>query len=339
MLPPWFNSETVGDVWRVPYGDRAQDAKTWQQQQQIRPASEDQRRLGLLLIDVQNTFCIPGFELFVGGRSGRGAVEDNQRLCEFIYRHLGDITEIIATMDTHSALQIFHPAFWVNDAGEHPAPMSTLELADIEARTWRINPEIVPMLPLNIDPDAYARHYAGQLTQESKYPLTIWAYHGMTGGIGHSLVAAVEEACFVHSLVRRSPTRYELKGMHPLTENYSVLKPEVQTMADGTAIAETNTALIEHLLSFDQLIIAGQAKSHCVAWTVRDLGQEIRDRHPQNPETMAQKIYLLEDCTSPVVIPGVVDFSEGADAAFADCANLGMQRVSSQSSSDWLNTT
>ena len=40
----------------------------------------------LLLVDVQNTFCIPGYELFVGGQSGNGAVEDNMRLCQFIYR-------------------------------------------------------------------------------------------------------------------------------------------------------------------------------------------------------------------------------------------------------------
>ncbi|NMG57841.1 isochorismatase [Geitlerinema sp. P-1104] len=336
MVPPWFNSQTVGDVWRVPYGDRAQDAQKWQQQHQITAACEDKQRIGLLLIDVQNTFCIPDFELFVAGRSGKGAVEDNQRLCQFIYRHLGQITEIIPTLDTHSALQIFHPAFWVNDVGEHPAPMSTLDLAEIEAGTWRINPEIVPLLPVEIDAEAYARHYARQLTQESKYPLTIWAYHGMTGGIGHSLVAAVEEACFVHSLVRRSPTRYELKGYHPLTENYSVLKPEVRTTPDGHVIGQKNTALIEHLLSFDKLIIAGQAKSHCVAWTVRDLCQEIGDRHPDQAQTIAQRVYLLDDCTSAVVIPGAVDFTEPAEAAFAEFAAMGMQRVSSQSSSDWL---
>ena len=40
--------------------------------------------------DVQNTFCLPDFELFVSGRSGTGAVDDNRRLCEFIYRHISD---------------------------------------------------------------------------------------------------------------------------------------------------------------------------------------------------------------------------------------------------------
>ena len=65
-----------------------------------------------MLIDVQNTFCIPDFELYVGGRSGRGAVEDNTRLCEFIYRNLGNITHITATMDTHMTMQVFHAIFF-----------------------------------------------------------------------------------------------------------------------------------------------------------------------------------------------------------------------------------
>ena len=68
----------------------------------------DKLKISLLLVDVQNTFCIPEFELYVGGTSGTGAVDDNRRLCEFIYRNLNMITEICPTMDTHQAVQIFH---------------------------------------------------------------------------------------------------------------------------------------------------------------------------------------------------------------------------------------
>ena len=53
----------------------------WAAQHSIPSASADDFRTCLLLVDVQNTFCIPGYELFVGGRSGNGAVEDNVRLC------------------------------------------------------------------------------------------------------------------------------------------------------------------------------------------------------------------------------------------------------------------
>ena len=53
------------------------------------PAAEDRFRVALVVVDVQNTFCTPGFELFVAGRSGTGALDDSRRLCEFVYRNLG----------------------------------------------------------------------------------------------------------------------------------------------------------------------------------------------------------------------------------------------------------
>src|SRR5690606_9857924 len=108
--------------YRVPYEERAREARAWARAHGVRPAAEDEVRLGLLLIDVQNTFCLPEFELYVRGRSGTGAVDDNRRLADFIYRNLGRITRIVATLDTHQAFQIFHAVFLVDERGEHPAP-------------------------------------------------------------------------------------------------------------------------------------------------------------------------------------------------------------------------
>ena len=147
----------------------------------------------------------------------------------------------------------------------------------------------------------------------------------MLGGIGHALVSAVEEALFFHCIARSSQTRFELKGNNPLTENYSVLRPEVLSGADGTAIAQKNSSLLQKLLAFDAVIVAGQAKSHCVAWTIADLLTEIQAIDP----ALAQKIYLLEDCTSPVVVPDVIDFTEQADATFQRFAEAGMHLVQS----------
>jgi nicotinamidase-related amidase len=355
-IPAHYDRDRVGDVWRVPYQDIAANASVWAKQHQIQPAAQDQRRICLLLIDVQNTFCIPEFELFVGGRLGRGAVEDNQRICEFIYRNLNVITEIAPTLDTHTAMQIFHPIFWVNAAGEHPLPIATqITLDDIQQGVWRVNPAVaqaslgqsslaqsslaqtdrVDKNLLNQKAASlqnHALHYAKRLTDEGKYPLTIWPYHSMLGGIGHAVVSAVEEAIFFHCIARNSPTRFELKGSNPLTENYSVLRPEVLDGEDGGAIAHKNTALIQTLLAFDAVIVAGQAKSHCVAWTVDDLLTEIQAIDP----ALAQKIYLLDDCTSPVVVPGVVDFSDAAAAAYQRFAAAGMHVVKS---TDEISTT
>ncbi|WP_421657307.1 isochorismatase [Leptothermofonsia sp. ETS-13] len=327
-IPSHFDPARVGEVWRVPYQQRAAEAEAWAAQYHIPPAAEDRERICLLAIDVQNTFCIPDFELFVGGRSGMGAVEDNVRLCEFIYRNLGEITEIIPTMDTHTAMQIFHPIFWVNEAGDHPTPAATMiTLEDVQQGVWKVNPNIAYSLTQgNYSAlERHALHYTRRLTEDGKYPLTIWPYHSMLGGIGHALVSAVEEAMFFHCIARSSQTNFEIKGSNPLTENYSVLRPEVLDGAEGGAIAQKNTVLIQEVLNFDKVIIAGQAKSHCVAWTIDDLLTEIQMVDPN----LARKVYLLEDCTSPVVVPGVIDFTEQAEVAFQQFADAGMHIVRS----------
>lgn len=331
-IPPHFHRAKVGQVWRVPYQQLAQDAQTWAKTHQIQPAIADSPKICLLAIDIQNTFCIPDFELFVGGRSGNGAVEDNRRLCEFIYRNLHRITSIIPTMDTHTTGQIFHPIFWVDSNGENPPPLTQISLSDVENGVWKVNPRVAQSLgdrnPEQIQD--YALHYVKQLEIDGKYPLIIWPYHSLLGGIGHALVSAVEEALFFHNLARNAATGFELKGNHPLTENYSALRPEVLLDQGGKAIAQPNSLLIQKLLEFDVLIIAGQAKSHCVAWTIDDLLRDIQQRDPK----LAQKVYLLEDCTSPVVVPNVVDFTEAADAAFARFSEAGMHLVQSTEAID-----
>lgn len=326
-IPPHFNPNKVGEIWRVPYQQRAEQAQAWAKKHKIKPASEDKIRICLLLIDIQNTFCLPEFELFVGGKSGNGAVEDNKRLCDFIYRNLGVITNIIPTLDTHLAMQIFHPIFWVNAAGEHPTPVATsITLKDIEQGSWKVNPAVAYSLGYNYEfLEKHAYHYVKKLSQDDKYPLTVWFYHSMLGGIGHALVSAVEEAVFFHCIARNSQTQFEIKGNHPLTENYSVLSPEVLLRFDSRPIAQKNTRLIKQLLEFDAVIVAGQAKSHCVAWTVDDLLTEIHFLDPN----LAKKVYLLEDCTSPVVVRGVVDYSDLADAAFARFEKAGMNIIKS----------
>jgi nicotinamidase-related amidase len=167
--------------------------------------------------------------------------------------------------------------------------------------------------------------YARALRASGKYDLTIWPYHAMLGGIGHALVSSFEEAIFFHSLARLTRPDFQIKGDNPLTENYSVLGPEVLTGPGGEAIAQKNSALIETLLTFDAVIIAGQAKSHCVAWTIQDLLDAITQRDP----VLARKVYLLEDCTSPVCVPGIVDYTDAADAAFQKFAAAGMHLVRS----------
>jgi nicotinamidase-related amidase len=299
LLPPHFDPERVPEVWRVDYEARAAEAADWAEQHALRPAAEDEVEVCLVAVDCQNTFCTAGFELFVPG-----APEDCRRLCELVYRNLGRLTEIVATLDTHRAFQIFHAAFLVGQDGRHPPPYTLVSVADVEAGVWRAaDRSLQPQL----------EEYVRALAAGGKYELIVWPYHAMLGGVGHALVSAVEEAFFFHALARDAPTRFELKGNNPLTEHYSALGPEVGE--------EPNLALVEHLRSFDAVVVAGQAKSHCVAWTVEGLLRLA-------PE-LASRLYLLEDCSSPVVVPGAVDFTPEADAAFARFAAAGAHVVRS----------
>jgi nicotinamidase-related amidase len=323
-IPPHFDPERVGEVWRVPYEERARAAEEWAREHGLAPAADDAFRLGLVAVDVQNTFCTPGFELFVGGRSGTGAVDDNRRLCEFVYRNLDAISQIVPTLDTHQAAQIFHAVFLVDAGGRHPEPYTLVSADDVEAGRWRINPDLLPALRLDeAAADSYLCHYTRRLEQGSKHNLTVWPYHAMLGGIGHAVVSAVEEAIFFASVARRFQPRFQLKGQDPLTEHYSVLGPEVIEGPDGTRVGTVNLALLDLLRGFDAVVVAGQAKSHCVASTISDLLSGLGTRE------LAGKVYLLEDCTSPVVVPGGFDYTDEADAAFQRFAEAGMNVVRS----------
>lgn len=325
-IPEHFNKSNVDKVWRVDYNRISQCARDWTKSYEIKPASEDKFKICLILVDIQNSFCIPDFELFVGGRSGRGAVEDNIRLCEFIYRNLNYITQICPTMDTHKTMQIFHPIYLIDKDGNHPEPYTLISYESVRDGLWRFNPLICYSLGISKEyGERHLLYYTEQLKKGGKYELTIWPYHAMLGGIGHALVSSVEEAIFFHCISRYSQPDFHIKGDIPFTEHYSVFGPEILKGPDGKDIGMKDIKLFNKLIEFDAILFAGQAKSHCVAWTIDDLLKDIisQDRR------LAEKVYILEDCTSPVVVPGAMDYTEYANKTFEKFAEAGMHLVKS----------
>jgi hypothetical protein len=161
-LPPHVDPERVGDVWRVDYEARFADAAAWAAEHALDPAIDDTTRVCLLAVDVQNTFCTPGFELFVAGRSGTGALDDNRRLCDFVYRNLGAITEVVVTLDTHQAYQIFHAPFLVDEDGRHPAPYTLVAPEDVVQGRWHVDADAAAVLGLE-RPDDYLVSYVESL--------------------------------------------------------------------------------------------------------------------------------------------------------------------------------
>lgn len=308
------------------------DATEWRRAQSLTPAAADKQNIHLLLIDVQKDFCFPKGSLYVGGRSGQGALDDNRRLAEFMYRNLDLLTNVTTTMDTHFAFQIFFASFWVDKDDRPLAPFREITTADIDSGSVKPNPAVAGWL-CNGNYAwlvKQARFYCAELERSGKYRLYLWPPHCILGSDGHALAGVLHEARMFHSFARGAQSWVEVKGGNALTENYSVLRPEVLQRHDGQPLAQRNTAFIKTLLTADAVVIAGQAASHCVKSSIDDLLDEIvaQDR------ALARKVYVLADCMSSVTVPDgkggfVADFTPAAEAALGRFADAGMHVVRS----------
>jgi nicotinamidase-related amidase len=333
-LPPGFDPARAADrSYRADTGRVFEAASAWRRLHSIRPAAEDRSTTRLLLVDVQKDFCFPDGALHVGGRSGRGALEDSERICRFILENLARITGITCTLDTHHPHQIFFPSFWVDRDGRPLPPHREVRADDVRRGDARPGPAAARASGRERAwLEKYAEHYCDSLELSGKYRLYLWPFHCLLGSDGHGLVGAVDEARLFHALARDAPGEIVLKGSDPLTESYSALAPEVLAAHDGAPVGRRNERLVDDLLVADRLIVAGQAASHCVRYTLEDLLGEIRRRD----ERLAGKVYILEDCMSSVAVPDpagpgrfLFDFTDAARAALDGFRAAGMRVVSS----------
>jgi nicotinamidase-related amidase len=332
-LPSFFATENASKwAYRADPAALTSAAEEWSRRFSIRGAATDNLKLHLLLIDAQKDFCFPEGSLYVAGRSGRGAIDDNDRTARFIYRNLRHITEITTTLDTHFAYQIFSPMFWLTKDGAHPQPFRFVTSDEVRSGELRPNPRVAALYtggnyPWLLD---YVTHYCTQLEKSGKYQLYLWPYHCLLGGDGHALVPIIHEARLFHAFVRGSQTMSEVKGGSPFTENYSVLSPEVLLTHDGRTVGQRNTEFIKKLLDSDAVVIAGQAASHCVKSSIDDLLDQI----VAHDAKLASKVFIMTDCMSAVTVPDgkggfVADFTPQAQQAFDRFANAGMHLVKS----------
>ncbi len=308
------------------------EAHGWREAHGLSAAATDGFNLHLLLIDVQKDFCFPEGSLYVGGRSGHGAIEDSRRISEFIYRNLGALTNITTTLDTHFAYQIFFPSFWVDQDDQPLSAFREITREQLERGQVRPNPAMAKWLCGGNYPWLLkqVKYYCEELERAGKYTLYLWPPHCLLGSDGHALAGVVQEARLFHSFVRGAQSWAEVKGGNPLTENYSVLRPEVLTRHDGQPLAQRNTQFLKTLLTADAVVIAGQAASHCVKSSIDDLLGEI----VAQDAALARKVYLLTDCMSAVAIPDgkggfAADFTPQAEAALQRFADAGMHLVKS----------
>jgi nicotinamidase-related amidase len=265
------------------------------------PASQDSPRVLAWLIDVQVDFVFPAP---TGRLTVPGAVDDTRRTLEWIYRNVHQITQIAASLDTHTPFQIFYPSWWKNRQGEHPAPFTVITADDVRQGIWQ---------PVN-EP-VWSIRYLEELERDGKKQLMIWPFHCMEGTTGRALVPALSEAVMYHSGARMAQPTYLTKGTIAHTEFYSVVEPEVKYSKHPEG--GLNTRFLDMIAKFDLIYVAGQARSHCVLETMNSVM-----RHFAAQPDIIRKLRFLDDCTSS--IPG---FEKATEAAINQFVAKGMRLV------------
>lgn len=229
----------------------------------------------LLVIDAQNDFMDhPDAALPVPG-----ALADMDRLARFIRRFGSALSSIVVSMDSHSAFDIAHPSFWVNGHGYAPAPFTVIPLEALQSGMWR---------PRSANLATSVERYLIELRRSSGMDLIVWPEHCLMGSWGHGLEDSIDRELHAWSRLTLTAPYFVFKGTNPLTEHYSMFKAEVPMPLDPGTLLDFRA--LAALPNAGDIYVAGEALSHCVAQSVRDL---IKYKDPS-------RIVLLVDCMSPV---------------------------------------
>jgi len=270
-------------------------------------------KIHLFIVDPQFDFVDPKGSLPVAG-----SVEDMTRLAAMIDRLGGKIDDITVTLDSHRQIDISHPLYWkrVGD-GAQPNPFTLMGVDGNRIVTLRIengkpvptDEEWITRLP-TWQPAAIA--YLKSLAARNRYLHCIWPDHCLIGTPGHTVHESIRPALLRWEREQFGAVNYVTKGSNIHTEHFSGVQAEVPDPKDPST--QINAELVAALEDADMIVFAGEARSHCVANTVRDVAAAFSD-----PKCI-QKITLLTDATSDVT-----GFEFLGDAFLNDMVARGMQ--------------
>lgn len=254
----------------------------------------------LLLIDPQKDFCHKDGSLYVPG-----ATEDMDRVAVMIRRLKGKIDDIHVTLDSHRKVDIAHPIWFKDSAGNHPGPFTMITAADLKSGKW-----------MTTMPGAFNRTlaYLEALEATGRYAHVIWPEHCLIGSEGHNVMPNLLDA--LHEWEDRfALVDFVTKGSNPWTEHFSAVQAEVPDPEDPTT--QLNTGLIETVQKADIILVAGEARSHCVANTIRDMAANF------DAATIAKMVLLTDAMTDVGDPPGTTLFSDMGNKFIADLTALG----------------
>lgn len=254
-------------------------------------------KIGVIGIDYQIDFMdSPGSALPVPGANA-----DAERFADFVTRFKDRIQSLYLTQDSHHVLDIAHPTWWKKADGTNVDPFTVITTADLTAGTYY--PAIRPRV---------SREYVQALETQGEYIHMVWPEHCIVGTTGHTFHPAVQRmiAAFERNAFRW--VNIITKGSNPNTEHYGAFRANIEQVDDPST--QLSQLLLASLNELDQLFLAGEAQSHCVANSLKQL--------MDNAPNLIGKMVILEDTMSPV--PGLpADFYDGVASIYDRAKQMG----------------
>lgn len=244
------------------------------------------RNLHLLIIDPQNDFCdLPAAYLPAGYLPALpvpGAHADMLRVAGIIARGSRGLSGISITLDSHHRIDIAHPTFWMDGAGQSVKPFTQISKADVEQGKYA--PRDAATLPRVLA-------YLEALEVAGRYQLMVWPTHCEMGSWGHNVHADVRTAYNSWEESTLNTVNKVTKGTNPFTEHYSAIQAEVPDADDDST--QMNAAFVRMLAASDKVYITGEAGSHCVKATTEHIVANW-------DQDQLHKLVLVTDCMSAV---------------------------------------
>lgn len=263
----------------------------------------------LLLIDMQYDFCSPDGALYVPG-----ADRDCIRVSELISQNMSKIDNIFFSLDWHEINSIFHPIWFVDENGDHPDDFTVIKYKDFVEGKWRVS---------NYEEHEHTDKYLQNLENIGKSHI-IWPPHCIHLSKGSSVEYNLMAAIMRWEMLKRRQGIPILKGTNRRTEQYGIFKTQFNKdydVCEDGQYKRCNFSLSYYndiFIKYDNVYIAGEALSHCVGETMRQI-IVYKERFP-----IKSKLYLIEDCTS-----NVAGFKDQGEAYKNMAANAGIELIKS----------
>jgi nicotinamidase-related amidase len=254
-----------------------------------------------------------------------GAIEDSEKIAALLTE--APPAEIYVSLDTHTVNHIGHTGFWTPT----PAPFTFFKVEDdkimggsfptIILGTGGEKKEYTPKnRPELLE---WAKFYINTLPTTGRGIPLIWPTHCLENEPGHDVLPLLKAALDAAGV----PVEYHIKGQNEASEMYSIFKAElpvedhkdkvVQDLYTGTNKTSKATSKINAsgsdkpdgaylATNFNQglfasltkdnapIVVCGEALSHCVNWSTRDLHTMIKEMEKTNT------VVVLFDASSPV---------------------------------------